>query len=138
MAIAGHNVVVSIATFATGTYVVMDGIKSFDLSDGTDLLDTTDFASTRLRQRIVGLRDFSGSIDGDLELADPGYLRVKACYAAATPIHLRVLVDGTNGMQLPLAVESIDRSGSVDGLVEVSISFSNEGSYDPLDIGLGM
>ena len=138
MAIAAHNVVVSVATGATAVFVVIDGIKSFDLSDGTDLLDVTDFASTRLRQRIVGLRDFSGSLDGDLELTDAGYLRVKAAYAASVPIHVRVLADGTNGLQLPLAIESIDRSGSVEGTVEVSISFSNEGSYDPLDVGLGM
>jgi hypothetical protein len=48
------------------------------------------------------------------------------------------LVDGTNGLQIPLVVESIDRSASVESKVEVSISLSNEGSYDPIDIGLGM
>lgn len=136
--IAAHNAVVSIATGAAETYSVADGIKSFDLSDGTDLLDTTDFASGRLRQRIAGLRDLSGSLSGDLELADTAYLKIKACYAAGVACYVRVLVDGTNGLTVPVLFESLDRSGSVEGQVEISMSWSLEGSTDPVEVAAGM
>ena len=131
MPIAAHLAIVSVATGASVAHLTFDGCNSFDLSDGTDLLDTTDFASGRIRQRIAALRDISGSLDLDLELTDPAFLACRASYNAGTAVHFRILADGTNGLQIPALISSIDRSGSVDGKVTVSISWETEGSYDP-------
>lgn len=139
MALPGFNVTVSVATAATGaTYAVIDGIKSFTLSDGRDLLDTTNFADGSFKTRIAGLRDLSASLEGELEAADTGYLRLRAAYNAGNPIGLMITRDGTNGIVSEMIVESIERSASVDGLVEVSISVSHSGGVDPFDVGTGM
>lgn len=140
MALPGYNVVVSIASAATGggTYQVMDGNINFSLSDGDTMLDITDFADSRTRRRIAGLRDLSASLDGDLELTDTAYTIIKAKKAAGSPIGLKVLPDGTNGMCFSMLVESIERAASVDGKVTVKISLQHEGTTDPFDIGSGM
>ena len=138
MPIAAHLAVVSVATGASEVHLTFDGCNSFNLSDGTDLLDTTDFASSRLRQRIAGLRDVSGSLDLDLELADPAFIACRAAYVAGTPVHFRVLADGTNGVQIPALISSMERSGSVEDKVTLSISFETDGSYDPVFVGTGI
>lgn len=138
MALPGYNVVVSVATGASATYSTLDGNISFSISDGDEMLDITDFADSRTRRRIAGLRDLSMSLDGDLELADTGYAKIKAAKAAGDDIIVRVLADGTNGLALAMLVESIERSASVDGKVEVSISLQHEGNIDPIEVGSGM
>jgi predicted secreted protein len=138
MALAGYNSTLSIATGATSvTYAAMDGAISFSLSDSQDMLDTTDLADGRFRRRIVGLRDLSLSIDGDVELADPAYLRIKGCYTAGTVVYAQVTADGTNGVVIPCLVESLDRSTSVDGKVEISVSLQLEAVISPFEVGSG-
>ncbi len=138
MTLPGYNCAVSFATAATGvTYSEMDGVISFTLSDGTDMLDTTCFKDTRLRQRIAGLRDLSASLEGDLESADTGFAKAKATYRAGVAGYVKILPDGTNGIVVPVLVESIETNASVDGKVEVSISLQLEGNIDPFDIGTG-
>jgi len=137
MPIAAHLGVVSVATGASTTHLTFDGCNSFTISDGTDLLDTTDFASGRIRQRIAALRDLSGSFDLDLEITDPAFLACRTSYRLGIPVHFRVLGDGTNGMQIPALIESMERSGSVEDKVTLSISWSTDGSYDPADHGSG-
>ena len=137
MAIASHIAIVSVATGASATHLTFDGHNSFDLSDGTDLLDTTDFASGRIRQRIAALRDLSGSMSADLELTDPAFLACRTAYRLGLPVHFRVLVDGTNGVQIPALISSMNRSGAVEDKVTLSIDWSTDGSYDPVDVGSG-
>lgn len=138
MALAAYNATVSIATAATSTtYSELDGAISFSLSDSNDLLDITDFKDGRFRRRIVGLRDLSASIDGDVERTDTGYLKMKAAYVAGQPIYLQITADGTNGVVIPMLIASLDRSGSVDGKVELSVSMELEGNIAPFEVGGG-
>jgi predicted secreted protein len=138
MALAGYNSTVSIATAATATtYSALDGAISFSLSDSNDLLDITDLADGRFRRRIVGLRDLSASIDGDVERADTAYLKLKACNDAGVPVYVQITADGTNGIVVPFLVANLDRSGSVDGKVELSVSLELEGNISPFEVGGG-
>jgi predicted secreted protein len=139
MALAGYNATTSVATAATSTtYSAVDGNMSFSLSDSTDLLDITDFADGRFRRRIVGLRDLSATLDGDVETTDTAYLKMKAAYNAGNPIYLQITADGTNGIIVPMLIESLERNASVEGKVEISVSMSLEGNIDPFEVGTGM
>lgn len=139
MALPGYGITTSIATGATSvTYSAIDGNMSVSLSDSRDPLDTTDFTDSNLRRRILGLRDLSATLDGDLELADTAYAKLKAAYNAGEPTYLQFTADGTNGIVAVFVVESIERNGSVDGKVEVSISLQSEGSILPFEIGAGI
>jgi predicted secreted protein len=139
MALAGYNATTSVATAATSTtYSAVDGNMSFSLSDSNDLLDITDFADGRFRRRIVGLRDLSATLDGDVETTDTAYLKMKAAYNAGNPIYLQITADGTNGIIVPMLIESLDRNAAVEGKVEISVSMSLEGNIDPFEVGTGM
>jgi predicted secreted protein len=139
MALAGYNVTTSVATAATSTtYSAVDGNMSFSLSDSNDLLDITDFADGRFRRRIVGLRDLSATLDGDVETTDTAYLKMKAAYNAGSPIYLQITADGTNGIIVPMLIESLERNASVEGKIEISVSMSLEGNIDPFEVGTGM
>lgn len=129
MALSGTGVIVSSATGSSATtYSTMDGILSFTVTDSRDLLDITDFASGTVRDRLAGLRDFSIQLSGDLEATDAGLLKAEGSFGAGTASHtFRVLYDGTSGTAFVCMIESIEKSGSVDGKVEVSISASAVG-----------
>jgi predicted secreted protein len=141
LAIAGFDMTVSLATGASATYAEMDGAISISLSDGRDALDVTDFRDSNLRRRIMGLRDLSASIDGDLEIGDTALAHLRHCYTNGLPIILRqtVVISGaTHGLAASMLVESLERSASVDGKVEVSVSLQHEGAFDPIVIGSGI
>ena len=138
MALAGYNAVIAVATGASTTYSTIDGISSVSLSDGREMLDITDLADSNIRRRISGLRDLSFSLSGDVELADTGYLNLKACYSAGTVAYVRFLADGTNGIMVPCLVESRSIDASVDGKVEISVELQSEGSIDPVTVASGI
>jgi predicted secreted protein len=101
------------------------------------MLDFTDFADGRLRRRLVGLRDLTASIDGDVEAANTGYQLLRAAYVAGDPVVLQILHDGTNGVIAEFVIGSFERSASVDGKVEFSCSLEHSGSWAPGDVGTG-
>jgi predicted secreted protein len=140
VALPGYNFVVSVATGASGaaTKAIMDGIQSCTISDGDELLDITDFADSRLRRRIIGLRDISVSLEGDLEATSTAFQRIRAARNAGLPFTIQMLADGTNGIEMSVLTESIERSASVEGKVSVSFSLQHEGAYDPFDVGTGL
>lgn len=118
----------------------IDGIRDFTLSDADDLLDITDFMGanvSRVRQRIVGLRDATLSLSGDLESAATGFAFVRGAKRAggcSTAFQIW-LNTGTSsvGFALVAAIESIEYTGNVEGKAEVSISASVNGTIiDPI------
>lgn len=137
MAVAGYSLLVTCATGVSETYSAMDGIKDFTLSDADDLLDTTDFVganASRTRSRIVGLRDATLSLSGDLEFSDTGFAKCRAAKrtgsaSAAFQIWFNT---GTSsaGFAIVAVVESIEYTGNVEGKAEVSISASVNGVLD--------
>jgi len=137
MAIAGHLATVSISTVASISFTELDGIKQFSIGDASEPLDITDFADSRLRRRIVGLRDLTASLSGDVEAADPAYTLLRGRYTAGLPICLRVLHDGTNGLVAEFVVTELSREASVDGLVTISVSLEHSGAFLPIDVGTG-
>lgn len=137
MPLAGYNVVVSVATGASATYTAFDGISDLSVSDSSDLLEITDFTDSRLRRRIAGMRDISISLSGDVETASVAYTNARAVYEAGNPLIVRILPDGTNGLAFSMLISSFERSATVDGKVELSLSLEHEGAFDPILVGTG-
>lgn len=95
--------------------------KNYSLSESTDLLDTSVF-SAQFKKRISGLRDVSLSVDLNLNATDMPSLATLAGTGALT------VVEVSNSGFTPLfrayaKLESLERSGSVDGLIEATVSF---------------
>jgi predicted secreted protein len=140
MAVPGYSLLVTAATGISATYMSIDGIKDFSLSDADDLLDITDFMGAnvaRTRQRIAGLRDATLSLSGDLESTATGFAAVRgAKRTGACSTAFQVWLNmGTSsiGFALVAAIESIEYTGNVEGKAEVSISASVNGTIiDPI------
>lgn len=137
MALPGYSTAVSVATGLSETYAAFDGAMDFTIGDSADVLDKTDFADSRLRRKLMGLRDITMSISGDLEPSDSGYMRVRATYESGETLYVQILGDGTNGYKYAMVVESLERSATVDGKVAMSVSLQHEGSSAPTVVGSG-
>lgn len=140
MAVGGYRLLVTCATGISATYSSMDGIKDFTLSDADDLLDITDFVganASRVRSRLVGLRDATLSLSGDLEANDTGFANARAAKrAGSASAAFQVWFNtGTSsvGFALCAVIDSLEYTGNVEGKAEVSISTSVNGIIvDPM------
>lgn len=106
-------------------------VKGHDLSESSDLLDTTVYSggTTRTRKRIYGLVDASISLDMNLNLAD--MVSLASLHKAGATVLLELNTGATPVFRGFGKIESIDRSGSTDGLVEASVSWSLAAQRDP-------
>jgi hypothetical protein len=120
------------ATFVpmTTTAEFISEVKGHSLSQSTELLDVTVYTSTSpFRKRIDGLADASLSLDMLLNPTDMARLAT----LQATGVNAFVEV---NGGASPLfrgigKVTSIERSTSVDGLVEATVEWTLAAARDP-------
>lgn len=96
--------------------------KSFSISESVELLDTTVFTSTsNYRKRIAGLEDYSLSVDMNLNARDMERLTALKDGTAICGVEI-------NSGASPLfrgygRIANIERSGSVDGLVEATVEW---------------
>jgi predicted secreted protein len=134
MALPGHNVVISSASGTTATFTAMDGIKSFTIDDGVNLLDITDFASSNVHARLAALRDFSIKLSGEFEVGDVGYTNVRTAFDNGLYCGIKILWGGTAGFSWPVKCESISITGAVDGKLEVSLSLQSSEGVAPLAV----
>jgi predicted secreted protein len=137
MAIAGHNLTLTVATGVSATYETLDGIMEFTLGDSSEVLDITDFADSRLRRKIVGLRDLTMTMGGDLEPTSQAHTNNVAAYEAGNAVFVKVTHDGTNGYTYAMVITELSRNANVDGKIAVSLSLEHEGSVSPIKIGTG-
>lgn len=126
MAIAGYDTLVSVATGSSATYVPLNGIKQFSISDSRDLLDITDFADSNVHARIAGLRDVSVDLSGDYELTDTtGWGKLRAAYDAGEDTIIQILTSAvatTAGFAFRMKAASLEISAGADGKAEVSVN----------------
>jgi Phage tail tube protein len=105
----------------------------FSLSLTRDLLDTTVFGSAGVRSRIAGLKDAQVSIDMISSPAE--YSSMWSLYEAGTSLCLEIDPDGAEGSGEVLRafgkIESMERSATVDGLVETALSFAVAANFGP-------
>lgn len=93
---------------------LIDGIDSAELSESRTVIETSDYASAEFKTRIMGLRDATISLSGQLELSDTAQALLRTNYAAGTTTHITILYDGTNGFTFPCVISSYNVGGGVD------------------------
>ena len=102
------------------------GLREFSIKDSATVLDITDMADTTgYKKRMAGLKDYSVSLSGDFSQADAPQALLRA--VAGDTLYVSILPDGTNGFSYKCMVESFETKGSVDGLVEISVSLVGMG-----------
>lgn len=124
--LAGKNLVVSVSTTTGGTYYAVAGMNDASMSMSADNQDITVFGDTFIA-KLQGLKDVSYSLSGFYDTADTnGQIVLRDAFLNDTALFVKFLADGTNGWKQEVKVASFDISGTVDGIVELSIEL--EGS----------
>jgi predicted secreted protein len=112
------------------TYTEVEA-TSVSLNQGTEVLDATTFASAEgWRSRVMGIIDWSISIEAIFTPGNTALSTIKTANTSRTTLYVRYLPDGTNanGFQGQVVVESFNMSGDVSGLETVSISMQGNGA----------
>lgn len=122
MSQAGYQKTVQVRNAgSTVPFGVLPGTDA-SLALAGDVLDDTDFTSTGMRSRLVGLRDWSVSITSNYDIASTAFILVRDAWFNRTPIEVQYLPDGAKGYQGDAVVETFSHSGDVGGLESVDIS----------------
>lgn len=120
MALAGYPLIIRGGASATPTDEI-DGINSVRYGPSRAMLNTTDFRDTTdFITRIAGLKDGTIEISGDYEHTDTAQAACRTAWANGTLYYVRILWDGTNGVEVPCLVESFN----IEPAVEDKVSFS--------------
>ena len=99
------------------------------LDIGGDVLDDTDFKTNAgFRTRVLGLSDWSSSIDANWTSGDAALAIIRAAKLARTVIKFAYLPDGAAGYMGNVVVENFNQSGDVGGLETISISLQAAGA----------
>lgn len=113
-----------------GTADILSEVKGFSLSESTDLLDRTVFLDgVPLRRRIPGLADASVSLDMFVDQDDLPDLR--DIYENGEETMLEVDYGATELFRGWGVIESLERSGAVDGLIELSVTWNLSAQRNP-------
>ena len=91
-------------------------------------LDTTNYKGGADRTKMLGLKDASGNLGGDLLLSDGVQDILRAAHESGDTIYVTDLPDGTNGFTYPMLVESIEESGGVDDLISATFNVTSNGA----------
>lgn len=127
MAVAAHTGLVKVSSDGT-TFNNLDGCNQYDFNRTREVLETTDFAGGSARTRILGLIDVPLSFSGQYERADTAMAALETLWASGASAYVQILPDGTNGWEVEYKVESIQITGSVDSLVDMSCTLVSTGS----------
>lgn len=122
MTLAGFGVVVRGGASAAPANEI-DGINSIRYGESAAMLTTMDFAQTSEHiTRIRGLKDGQIELAGDYEHSDAPQLAIRTAKRNGTSYFVRILWDGTNGVEVECLVESFNIEPDVEGKVTFSAS----------------
>ncbi len=120
----------------SGTYLPISGAsevfaeaKSFTINESNDLLDTSVFAGTTsvhasVRRKVVGIKDVSVSVESVASAPDLEVLTTTQNLGTTALVEVFFGSTAVPRFRGLCKIESIERNGSVDGLIETSVSFS--------------
>lgn len=148
MAIAAHTIELTTngttqwtgTTYGTGSAgTAVAGAKDVTFNIAGDILDTTDFADGAFRTKITGLRDGTVSFSGQYE-AGVGTGSVKDTFdrlisGEAVYYFVGFQATGTHGVFMVGKIESLEITGAVDGLIEMSVSIQLDATQIPCNGG---
>lgn len=106
----------------------IDGIKDAGFTRSRTSLDTTNFKGGADKTRMLGLKDVSGNLGGDLLIADTIQGLLRTAHEDGSTIYVTDLPDGTNGYTYPVLVESIEESGGIDDLISATFNLVSNGA----------
>ena len=104
-------------------------LKNWKMDLSVDMADTTVFSTTGWKSNIPGLKEWSGSAEGNLDMTDTnGQLALQNALLNGTSITLKLYVDGTHYYSGTAYVKKLAPEAAVDGVVSVAFDFQGSGA----------
>lgn len=128
MAQAAYEKRVKVSTDGSTWHDVPATTSSVDL--GGDVLDDTTLINSGYRGRVLGLHDWSISMDCNYTAGNTALATIRNAKINRSALHVQYLPDNTlpNGIQGQVVVESFNLSGEVSALETVSITLQGNGA----------
>lgn len=120
---AGFNGVVQVSA-DDSSYSDIGIANQASQTTSTAMLDVSRF-ETGAVVRIAGLHDFPISVSGHYDDSDTGQSLIRSSQLSRTPIYVKILPDGTNGIKVLALVESFETSVGVADTATFSVSFQS-------------
>lgn len=117
-------------TGADGTWKTIPATAP-SLDIGGDVLDDTTIINAGWRSRLLGLHDWSASVDSNWEPDNEALPLIRSAKLNRTPLFFQYLPDGVTvglGLKGPVVVESFNHAGDVGDLETISISLQAAGA----------
>ena len=133
--VLGEDAVISACATEAGTYEPISDINSYTYNVNRNVNNFPVFQRTTAHG-VAAAREVALTLSGFYSLADSGQDLIRDGEAAGTNVFVKLLPDGTNGIQLECRVASIQHSGTPDAPGEVSFEFAAAGV--PTAVGTGL
>ena len=111
---------------STAAYVEMEATDA-TLTLAGDVLDDTDFTSTGMRSRILGLRDWNISAPSNFNSTAAWHILVYGAWRNRRSLAIKYLSNGISGYKGNTVVETFTHTGDVGGLETLDISLQADG-----------
>jgi hypothetical protein len=134
--LGGEDMVVQVETATPGTFIPVADMDRYTTNNNRDKGRFPVFNG--IPHVTVGQRVKTFTVSGFLNNTDAGQQRIRAMEAADTPVKLRVLPDGVNGMEVSVLVNTTGHEASADETSLQTFSFDCEATADPVPVGTGI
>lgn len=107
-------------------------LSNWSLDLGADTPETTNFDSNGWKEYIAGLKEWSGSAEGNWKMSDTnGQKAIQDAWRNGTTLNLEFRVNSTNKYAGSVLITSIGIETPVDDKVTVSFEFQGTGALTP-------
>jgi hypothetical protein len=136
MILTGDALVVYVETAAAGVFVVVNDLHQISVQTTRERSRYAVFQAPPHVLLASAVRALS--LQGYLNPGDPGQERLRLMEDTETPVKIRVLPDGTNGVELTVLIHSKSYESSAEEATLQPISYDAEATTSPVGIGTGI
>lgn len=115
-----------------GTTTVAE-IKSWSLELSVDTIDVTSFSSGGWKEIIAGIKEWSGSAEGNWDMTDTqGQKALQDALLGGTTVTINLYIDSTKRYSGTAYIKSVSVEAAADDVVSVSFDFEGTGQLQYL------
>lgn len=131
----GEDSVIIVSALIAGTYEPVSDLNSYSYNANRNVNQFPVFQRATAHG-VPAAREITLTLSGLYSQGDAGQDLIRDGEAAGTTVFIKLLPDGTNGIQQEFRVATIQHSGTPEDPADVSFEFAAAG--DPVEVGTGL
>jgi len=106
--------------------VAVNGVRSVDITDAADMLDTSSIGAGQYKTSIQGMKQVNMSIEVNYDPSDTGQSALRSRYGDGAIVYVRVRYDGTNGHYWQFRVSEVSTPVATADLVTQTFTLEGQ------------